>query len=83
MCRDFSNFLCLDDKHKIKVGEPQYPVAAVDRGRRVIVSSNERMVVADHDFTKFSVIPLRLRFQRVLVVTGIVVRCTLALKISF
>ena len=57
MCRDFSTFLCLDDKHKVKVGEPQYPVAAAERGRRIIVSSHERMVVGDHDFTKFSVIP--------------------------
>ena len=39
------------------MGEPQYPVAAAERGRRIIVSNHERMVVGDHDFTKFSVIP--------------------------
>ena len=57
ICRDFCNFICLDDKHRVKVGEPEVPVAAVERGRQVLVSKNERMVVADHDFTKFSLIP--------------------------
>ena len=28
----------MDDKHRCKVGEPGYPVAAVERGRQVIVS---------------------------------------------
>lgn len=26
-------FTCLDDKHHIKIGEPGYPVAAVERGK--------------------------------------------------
>ena len=47
----------MDDKHRIKVGEPKYPVAATDKGRRVIVTSNESFEVADHDFTKFGIIP--------------------------
>jgi hypothetical protein len=55
--REISVFVCIDDKHRIKVGEPGFPVAAVDRGREVIVSLNETFVVADHDFCKFSVIP--------------------------
>ena len=55
--RDFCNFICLDDKHWVKVGEPEVPVAAVERERQVLVAKNERMVVADHDFTKFSLIP--------------------------
>lgn len=41
----------------MKVGEPDYPVAAVERGKAVIVGLNEKMVVADHDFTKFSLTP--------------------------
>ena len=57
ICRDFCNFICLDNKHRVKVGEPEVPVAAVERGRQVLVSKNERMVVADQDFTKFSLIP--------------------------
>ena len=55
--RELSTFICIDDKHRIKVGEPGYPVAAVERGRQVIVSQTEEFVVADHDFTRFSIIP--------------------------
>ncbi len=55
--RDISVFVCIDDKHRIKVGEPNYPVAAVERGREVIVSLNETFIVGDHDFCKFSLIP--------------------------
>jgi hypothetical protein len=55
--RDLSSFICIDDKHRIKVGEPGYPVAAVERGRQVIVSQTETFVVGDHDFTRFSIIP--------------------------
>lgn len=39
------------------MGEPDYPVAAVERGRRVPVRSDEVFAVVDHDFTKFSLIP--------------------------
>lgn len=55
--RDISLFVCIDDKHKISVGEPNYPVAAVERGKEVIVSLNETFLVADHDFSKFSLTP--------------------------
>ena len=55
--RDISVFACIDDKHFIKVGEPGFPIAAAERGREVIVSSNEVFVVGDHDFTKFRIIP--------------------------
>ena len=55
--RDLSTFICIDDKHRIKVGEPGYPVAAVERGRQVIVSQTETFAVGDHDFTRFSIIP--------------------------
>ena len=34
-----------------------FPVAAAERGRRVIVSLNEEFQVGDHDFTRFSIIP--------------------------
>ena len=52
-----SILVSIDNKHKIKVGEPGYPVAAVERGRQVIVSRTETFAVGDHDFTKFSLIP--------------------------
>ena len=55
--RQHNTFICLDDKHRVSVGEPGYPVAAVDRGKRVIVARNRDFLVADHDFTPFSVIP--------------------------
>ena len=56
--RDFSVFACIDDKYRIKVGEPGVPVAAVERGRQVIVSqTGGEFVVADHDSTRFSIIP--------------------------
>lgn len=55
--RDRSLFVSLDDKHRLKIGEPGFPVAAVERGRRVVVSLDNTMQVADHDFTKSSIIP--------------------------
>ena len=55
--RNHSIFACLDDKHRVPVGEPSYPVAAVERGKRVIVARNQSFMVADHDFTRFSLVP--------------------------
>ena len=55
--KQFANFICMDDKHTCKVGEPGYPVAAVDRGKKVVVSTDSSFQVADHDFTKFSITP--------------------------
>ena len=55
--REYSAFICLDDKHRLSVGEPGYPVAAVERGKRVIVARNRDFLVADHDFTRFSLVP--------------------------
>ena len=47
----------IDDKHRVKVGEPGYPVAAAEHGRRVPVRLDEYLTVLDHDFTKYSLIP--------------------------
>ena len=55
--RESTGFVCLDDKHKIKVGEPGYPLAAAEHGRRVLVSSTKTLEVGDHDFSKVSIIP--------------------------
>ena len=55
--REHTKFVCEDDKHTIKVGEPGFPVAAAERGKRVIVGLNETLQVGDHDFTKFSLSP--------------------------
>ena len=49
--------VCLDDKHRIKVGEPGFPVAAAKCGRLlVLVRVGTSFEVGDHDFTKFSMI---------------------------
>ena len=34
--RVHSAVICLDDKHRVPIGEPGYPVAAVERGKRVM-----------------------------------------------
>ena len=39
------------------LGEPRYPVAAAERGKRVLVSRELKFEVSDHDFCKFSLIP--------------------------
>ena len=52
MFRQHSTFHCVDDKHNVKVSEPYYPVAAAERGKRVLVWRNETFEVADHDFCK-------------------------------
>ena len=55
--RSFSNFSCVDDKHRVKVGEPGFPVVAAERARRVLVSINSSFQVGDHDFTQHSIVP--------------------------
>ena len=55
--RDITSLVCEDNKHTIKVGEPGFPVAAVQRERRVIVGLNQSFQVGDHDFIKFSLPP--------------------------
>ena len=42
--------VCLDNKHRVKVGEPGYPLAAAERGRRVLVCADTMIEVEDHDF---------------------------------
>ena len=50
-------FASVDDKHRVKVGEPSCPVAAAERDRQVIVRSGTNFQVSDHDFIRFSIIP--------------------------
>ena len=45
----------MDDKYTCKVGEPGFPVAAVERDKEV--GKNMSFKVADHDFTKVSITP--------------------------
>ena len=37
-----ASLICQDDKHSIKIGEPDHPVASLDRGRQVIGMSKHR-----------------------------------------
>ena len=46
----------LNDKHRCKVDEPEFPVAAVKRGKKVVVSKDTTFTVADYDFTKTGII---------------------------
>ena len=47
----------IDDKHKVKIGEPKFPVALAECGRRVPMAVNESLQADDHNFTKFGIIP--------------------------
>ena len=54
--RDTSAFFSVDAKCKVSVGEPDFPRAAVTRGKKVIVGVNQPFQVGDHDFNKISII---------------------------
>ena len=41
----------------MSVGKPGFPIAAVSRGKQVIVGLNETFKVGDHDYSKVSLIP--------------------------
>ena len=51
---DNTTFVCMDDKHTMKVGEPGYPIAAVERGKSGLVAHGTTFQVGDHDFAKLS-----------------------------
>ncbi|CAG8553490.1 7640_t:CDS:2, partial [Scutellospora calospora] len=46
-----------DDKHRCKVRESGFPVAAIERRKKVVVSRDTTFKVADHDYTKTGIIP--------------------------
>ena len=45
--------------HCTKIGEPNYPVAAAERGRMVLEVKKNESLGWDHDFTKFQSYPFR------------------------
>ena len=55
--KDDTYLIFMDDKHRCKVGEPGYPVVAVERDRQVLVTYNKSIQVLDYDFTKCGIIP--------------------------
>ena len=52
--RDFTLLLSCDN---VQVGEPRHPVAALDRGKRVLGCEGIPIVALDHDFTKSKITP--------------------------
>ncbi len=54
---DYCALISIYDKHRLKVGEPGFPVATAERDRRVIVCFGKTFEVGNNDFTKFSIIP--------------------------
>ena len=55
--KDFTAFISTDDKNKIKVGEPDCPIAAVTRGKKVLVAHGHVVQAADHDFSSITLTP--------------------------
>ena len=55
--RNHTTMVCVDDNHHCKVGEPGYPLAAVERGKKVVVGVGKIFAVGDHDFAKCSLTP--------------------------
>ena len=49
-----TNLVFLDDKYRCKVG---FPIAAVERGKKVVVSKDTTFAVANYDFTKTGIVP--------------------------
>ena len=47
----YTSLACVNNKHRVKVGEPSCPVAAAERGRQVLVHSGASFQVSDHDFS--------------------------------
>ena len=54
---DYCLLVCLDNRHSAKIGEPEFPVATTERGRKVLVKKGVYFQVGDHDLTRFSIIP--------------------------
>ena len=55
--RTDSSFFSADAKCRVSVGEPDFPLPSVSRGKKVVVGVNESFRVDDHDFSKVSLIP--------------------------
>ena len=51
-----TNLVFFDDKYRCKVGEPEFPIAAIEREKKVVVSRNTTFAVADHDYTKLGIV---------------------------
>ena len=52
-----STFFTADAKIRILAGEIGFPLACVAPGQKIVVELNESFQVADHNFSKISIIP--------------------------
>ena len=41
--RDYATMVSMDEKHIVKVGEPGFPVAGVERGKQVLISPAKKL----------------------------------------
>ena len=55
--KDHAALVSIDDKNKIKIGEPKCLITAATRGKRMLVATNQLLQAADHDFSTISVTP--------------------------
>ena len=49
--KEHTSFLSTNNKNKIKVGELNCPIAAVNRERKVLVTQEQVVQAADHEFS--------------------------------
>ena len=55
--RTDSTFFSAESECKVSVGGPDFLLASVFQGKKVVVGVKESFRVADHDFSKVSLIP--------------------------
>ena len=55
--RQHSLFLCMDDKAKVPVGEPDKPTSTNMRSKSTYAEESEELTAMDHDLTKCSLTP--------------------------
>ena len=58
MFKVYTAFTSTDDKCKIKIGEPNFLVAAVTRGKQVLVPHGTFLQAADHDHASSTLTPI-------------------------
>ena len=63
--RDTSTLFNVDTKCKVSVGEADFPIASVTRGKKVIADINQLFEVGNHDFSKISVVPDAVFVQKI------------------
>ncbi|XP_045162284.2 uncharacterized protein LOC123527081 [Mercenaria mercenaria] len=59
MFKEYTHFVCLDDKSIVPVGEPGIPISTGVRGHNKVMtpSTGPKLVAADHDFHVAGIVP--------------------------